>query len=75
MRAGQRGTPTHGPSLACATCGNHGLIPGTVLPPMIMPAAQPPSAYAAAGAARFDDAGLNSRVVDPPDTPPPVGAA
>jgi hypothetical protein len=74
-RLGQLGAPTHGPLLACATCGNHGLLPGTVLPPMIMPAAQALSAYAAAGAVRFGDGGLNSRAVNPPDTPPPIGAA
>lgn len=74
-RLGQHGAPTHGPLLACATCGNHTLLPGTVLPPMILPSTLPPSTYVAAGVARFAEAALNSRVVDPPDTPPPIVAA
>ena len=74
-RLGQHGAPAHGPLLACATGGNHTLLPSIVLPPIILPSTMPPAAHAAAGMARFADAGLNSRVVDPPDTPPPIPAA
>jgi hypothetical protein len=74
-RFSARDASTQGPSVSCATCGNHGIMPATVLPPMILPSAQAPSTYAPPRTVQLADAALSSRVVDPPDTPPPIGAA
>ena len=74
-RFSAHGAAAQGPSVSCATCGNHGIMSGTVLPPMLLPNVQPLSTHATVRAARFAAEALSSRVVDPPDTPPPIGAA
>jgi hypothetical protein len=64
-----------GPTVACATCGHHALLPGTVLPPVILATvraqtvallveALPPRATVPPG-----------RLADPPDPRPPTIAA
>ena len=64
-----------GSALGRATCGNHGIMPATVLPPMILPAAQPRVIVAMAGAAPLSDPTRCGRLADPPDTPPPITVA
>src|SRR5262249_27485876 len=74
-RFNQHSAPHHGPSVRCATCGNHGIVSAITLPPMLLPSVQPLSTLAAVRAARFAVAAPYSRVIDPPDTPPPIGTA
>jgi hypothetical protein len=64
-----------GPSVSRAACGNHGIVPATVLPPMILPAALGHAVVAAARSAPLPSPGRPGRQADPPDTPPPIGAA
>lgn len=64
-----------GPALGRATCGNHGIMPATVLPPMILPAAQPRLIVAMADAPPLSNPAHCGRLADPPDTPPPITVA
>jgi hypothetical protein len=64
-----------GPALGRATCGNHGIMPATVLPPMILPAVQPRVIVAVAETASPSDPTRCGRQADPPDTPPPIAVA
>jgi hypothetical protein len=64
-----------GPALGRATCGNHGIMSATVLPPMILPAAQPRVMVAVVDAAPPPDPTGRGRLADPPDTPPPIAVA
>src|SRR5262245_48431886 len=63
------------PSVARPTCGNHAVLPGTVLPPMLLPAVH--VVTIAIGARRVPRrvAADYERSADPPDTPPPIDAA
>jgi hypothetical protein len=74
-RFGHSTPQANGPTVACATCGNHGLLSATGLPPMILPVASTLPTFDAPRPARVLLAGLNGRGSDPPDTPPPIGAA
>ena len=63
------------PALARAACGNHGVLPATVLPPVILPAMQGlPTLVAQHSPSRLDPS-RPDRLADPPDTPPPIAAA
>jgi len=80
--AGAAGTahrqpPTHerGAAVGRATCGNHGVVSATALPPMILPATGPQLTTPVAGAARLRDTAQLDRQADPPDTPPPIRTA
>jgi hypothetical protein len=64
-----------GPSVTRATCGNHGVVPATVLPPMILPAALQHLVVPAVQRAQFCDDARRGRAAEPPDTPPPIDAA
>jgi hypothetical protein len=64
-----------GPALGRATCGNHGIMSVTVLPPMILPAAQPRVVVAVADSAPLSDPTSYGPLADPPDTPPPIAVA
>lgn len=64
-----------GPALGRATCGNHGIMPATVLPPMILPAAQARVFVAVVEAAPPSNPTRGGRLADPPDTPPPIAVA
>jgi hypothetical protein len=64
--------PSDKPVLGCASCGNHSLLPGSVLPPMLLPDGCAIFRYETVGTACIPDGALNSRGVDPPDTPPPI---
>jgi len=64
-----------GPVVGRAACGNHAVMPGTLLPPVILPTAHRlPSLVAVRRALRLDTV-LHGRLADPPDTPPPIAAA
>jgi len=63
------------PAVTRATCGNHGVLPATVLPPVILQAVQGlPSLVAQHSPSRLDSTPPD-RLADPPDTPPPIAAA
>jgi hypothetical protein len=64
-----------GLSIARAACGNHGLMPATALPPMLLPAVQPRLIVPVADTAPAAIATLSGRLAEPPDTPPPIRAA
>ena len=68
-------TQSRGLSIARAACGNHGLMPATVLPPMLLPAAQPRLIVPVGDSAPSAVATLSGRLAEPPDTPPPIRAA
>ena len=70
-------TIPHGgrPAVTRAACGNHGVLPATVLPPVILPAVQGlPTLVAQHSPSRLDPT-RPDRLADPPDTPPPIDAA
>lgn len=76
------GAPVHpstahelGPSVRCATCGNHGIVPAAELPPMLLPATPAIPVVMAASLRPPLNTAPRERVADPPDTPPPIGAA
>ncbi len=67
--------PERGPFVSRASCGNHGVVPATVLPPMLLPAALPQMAVAAVRSDPLVSTARHDRLTDPPDTPPPIRAA
>lgn len=75
QRAQQKQARSKGPSVARATCGNHGVVPATVLPPMILPAVLQQLVIPAVQRAPFWHVARQGRAAEPPDTPPPIDAA
>jgi hypothetical protein len=71
----QPSTTGRSPAVTRATCGNHGVMASTVLPPMLLPAALPRLAVPAAQRAALSITTGHARNADPPDTPPPIVAA
>ena len=70
------GTPhRHGRSVTRPTCGNHALLPATVLPPVILPSAELAAVADDVCSAPSMVTARHGRLVDPPDTPPPITAA
>jgi hypothetical protein len=63
------------PSFGRPNCGNHGTIPATVLPPVVLSAALMHWVIPTAQRAPVTDSGDHGRAADPPDTPPPIAAA
>jgi hypothetical protein len=61
--------------VACATCGHHALLPGTMLPPMILPTAHPQAVVLVVEAAPPQVDAQYDRLADTPETPPPIVAA
>lgn len=57
------------------TCGNHGVVPATVLPPMLLPAAHARPVVVAARSGPPPNTAPRDQLADPPDTPPPIDAA
>ena len=63
------------PAVSRAACGNHGVLPATVLPPVILPAVHGlPTLVAQQSPSRLEST-RPDRLADPPDTPPPIVAA
>lgn len=70
-----RAAQAHCPSFARPNCGNHGTVPATVLPPVVLSAALLHWVVPTVQRAPVTDGGANGRSADPPDTPPPIDAA
>ncbi len=71
---GQRHMPDGRPALACANCGNHGLLADGALPPMLLAPRCAVARYDAVPAGRMPDAIWSGRGFDRPETPPPIAA-
>jgi hypothetical protein len=67
--------PPHGVSVTRASCGNHAILPATVLPPMILPTVQLVAVATTVNKAPQLITAHCGRSADPPDTPPPIDAA
>src|SRR5262245_61637034 len=71
----QPSTTGRNPAVTRATCGNHGVMVSTALPPMLLPAALPRLPVPAAQRALLPITAGYARSAAPPDTPPPIVAA
>jgi len=67
----ERGTPR----LSKPPCGNHGVLPGLALAPMILPSATSALAVPLLQAPPRSALAAPRRGADPPDTPPPIRLA
>jgi hypothetical protein len=64
-----------GPAVTRPACSTHGVISAVVLPPVILPATRTLPRPALTRAAPQLRLAARARLVDPPDTRPPIGAA
>jgi hypothetical protein len=72
--AHQNAAPYRGPAVTRASCGNHGILPATVLPTVLLPAPHGlPRLLARATSVRIDPR-RPDRLLEPPDTPPPISS-
>ena len=70
--AAHHGDSSKGPRVTRPPCGNHAVISGRAVPPMILPDALPQQVVTLAERNPSVDLSPHARLADPPDTRPPI---